>query len=196
MDCWSCGAERGEAAFCTSCSLIQPVSPRLGYFEALGLEPSMQVDRKALDAAFREVSKKVHPDRFPRDEPEQRKMALAHTEIVNQGYRALKDPLKRAEYLLERRGVSLSGEHDKVEDPMFLMTMLEKQEALEETTDPDAVQSAKAETKARQKKLLALLAGWHDRAEGTDAEARAALIELRYLARMLELVGRKEEELF
>lgn len=195
-DCWSCGAERGDATFCPTCSVIQPVSPKLDFFRALGLAPRMALERADLDRAFREASKKVHPDRFSREARQERKLALAHTEVVNQAYKALRDPRTRGEYLLELQGTQVASETDRTEDPEFLMAMLEKQEALENAADDATVAAFRAETEARHGALIGLLEAYFDRKEGSLDGARQALVELRYLRRMLEQIALKEEELF
>ena len=195
-DCWSCGAERGRAVLCTSCGLIQPVPEGLDYFRALELERRMRLGRDELDRAFRVASKKVHPDRFPRTEPKQRKLALAHTELVNEAYQTLKDPQRRAEYLLELEGLEVASEVERTEDPAFLLALLEKQEAVQMAAEDAELQIIKAETKARSDALFASLEGYFEEGEGEQQQARKALIELRYLRRMLEQISAKEEELF
>lgn len=194
-DCWSCGAERGESIFCGTCGLIQPVAPHLDYFAALGLERHMRLERAALDRAFREASKKVHPDRFPREEAAQRKLALAHTELVNQAYRTLKDPRSRGEYLLSLAGAEVAAETERTEDPAFLMEMLEKQEAVESARDADTVDGLKIEARARYEALLDRVARYFDEGEGSLEGARAALVELRFVRRMLDQIALVEQEL-
>lgn len=195
-ECWSCGAEFGIAPFCGTCGAIQPVSDKLDFFSALGLEPKMTLERASLDRAFREASKKVHPDRFPREEPALRRLALAHTERVNEAYRTLKEPQKRAEYLLRLEGSEVAGETDRTDDPSLLMEMLEKQEKVQFARDPEVVAEMKAETKARYDGLMAIVADYFDNRTGDLASTRATLGELRYHRRMLDQIAQKEEELF
>lgn len=195
-DCWSCGAERGDAVFCGSCGVIQPLSKKLDDFAALGLPKKMALERRRIDKAFREASKKVHPDVFSKDTPEQRKLALAHTEKVNEAYRRLKDPRTRAEYLLALEGEDVASETERTEDPEFLMTMLERQEAVQFETDPEQLAETKADTVARVDGLLMICGQYFDEGQGDQGGVRAALVELRYLRRMLDQIKLKEEELF
>src|SRR5438874_10527980 len=106
-ECWSCGAERGAASFCGTCKKVQPVSKSASFFEVLGLPPRMTVDLAALEKSYREISRKVHPDRFGMATSVERKLALEQTTRLNDAYRTLKDPQKRAEYLLELEGVKI-----------------------------------------------------------------------------------------
>lgn len=195
-DCWSCGAERGDDPLCSTCQRVQPPSPRRDDFAALGLPRRMDIDRAALDRAFRDRSKRLHPDRFPREDREQRRFALAQTERVNQAYKRLRDPRGRGEHLLELEcGVPVAGETERTEDPAFLMAMLEQQERLEAMTDLDEVEAVRAATATRRDALLEQVRAYFDDGQGTADDARAALAEGRYVARMMEQVKRKLQEL-
>ena len=194
-ECWSCGAERAQAKFCIVCHVIQPVPEKVDYFDALNLMPSMRLTRVDIDKAFREISKLVHPDRFSKDEPTQRKLALMHSERVNQAYKVIKNEQTRAEHLLELRGMQVAAQTERTEDKMFLLDLLEKQEMIELIKDYDQLMSQKDLSKKRYKGLIQQLEVIFDDDQGTLDEARACLIELRYIRRMLELIESKEEEL-
>ena len=68
------------------------------YFLFFGLEPKLTVDPDALQRRFYELSRQWHPDRFSRKPASAQAQALEATAILNDGYRTLKDPVKRAEY--------------------------------------------------------------------------------------------------
>ena len=194
-ECWSCGAERGSAKFCNVCQVIQPVSAKVDFFEALELKQSMRLSRGEIDKAFREISKLVHPDRFAKDETPQRKLALQHSERVNQAYKVIKNDQTRAEHLLELRGVEVAAQTERTEDKAFLLELLEKQEMIEEIKDLDQLTEQKDTSKKRHKALIKRLEQIFDEEQGSLDEARSSLIELRYIRRMLQLIESKEEEL-
>ena len=62
---------------------------------------------------FYELSKKWHPDRFTRRPVEEKNQALEATSILNDGYRTLRDPVKRAEYLLQQEGFPIGEQRSK-----------------------------------------------------------------------------------
>ncbi len=193
-DCWSCGAERGHASFCPTCSKIQPISERTSLFDALGLQPQLALSRSDLEKAFRDISKVVHPDKFGAASSVERKLALAHTERVNTAYRSLKDPRTRAEYLMKLREGPEPGSSEAVKSPAFLMTMMERQEAIE-SKDEEALEEALDGLKTEMKDHLTSLERFFDEGEGSVDEARQRLDELRYLERLRERTETRLEEL-
>lgn len=196
-ECWSCGAERGDACFCTTCGKIQPVGEnRPDYFTALGLEPRMALAIPDLETAFRTASKTAHPDRYGDASSVERKLALRLTERINQGYRALKDPRTRAEYLMGLRGIEVGQETARTKDPMFLMEMMELGESIDALEDEDALEARDKSLKTRYDGLLDAVRGFLDDGVGEAEAAVAALDELRYLRRLRERVESKLEELY
>jgi molecular chaperone HscB len=192
-DCWSCGAERGDASFCTTCGKIQPV-PKKTLFEALDLPRRMSLERKEIERRFREVSQKVHPDRFGRASPIERRLALEHTTWVNDAYRVLREPRTRAEYLLELEGVKVGHEEERSDDPELLMTMMELQERAS-AGDRGELEKLSSDMKARTKSLLAATEAWFDRREGSQDTAKRALDELRFVRRLEERIEQRLDEM-
>src|SRR5205823_10770499 len=82
----------------------------LDKFAVLGFPRAYDLDERALEESFRALSRKLHPDRFARATPRERRFSLEQTTILNDAYRTLRDPVKRAEHLLELRGVKVAGE--------------------------------------------------------------------------------------
>ena len=76
----------------------------------------------------RELSRKWHPDRFAKADPRARRASLQRSVQLNEAWRVLKDPFKRAEYLLSLSGISLGKEVP----PALLMETLELREELAE----------------------------------------------------------------
>ena len=70
------------------------------YFDLFGLAPAFRFDNAVLDRAFRELQTEVHPDRFAGGSDAQKRLALQSSARVNEAYRALKDPVRRAQYIL------------------------------------------------------------------------------------------------
>src|SRR4051812_19129219 len=80
------------------------------HFELFGLSSAFALDSEALERAYREIQSRVHPDRFAHAGDAERRASLQWTTHVNEAYRALKDPVQRAKYLLELNGVDVQFE--------------------------------------------------------------------------------------
>lgn len=193
-DCWTCGAERGREAFCTSCKKIQPVVRNTSLFDVLSLKPVMALDRDALEAAYRELSKRVHPDRFGRESRIERRFALEQTTLANDAYRTLKKPRTRAEYLMKLRGREIGGEDARVDDMEFLEEMIELREALSEAKAASEIAHLHASIEARHDTELARLTKFFDDGDGTEDIAATALEHIRFYERFLDEVDARFDD--
>jgi molecular chaperone HscB len=109
--CWACGvALTSSALLCPDCGKVQPASAA-DYFQVFGLERGLSLDVAALEREFHRLSRRLHPDRFARASTEEQQWSLANTALLNDAYRALRDPLQRTEYLLRLEGLKIGEEH-------------------------------------------------------------------------------------
>jgi molecular chaperone HscB len=174
--CWSCGG--GVAAgepFCAACGKVQPPAgpgSQLDKFAILGLKPSFD-EPAGVDDQFRMLSRKLHPDRFARASAQERRYSLEQTTLLNDAYKTLKDPVRRAEHLLALRGIK----GDPKMSPEFLEQTLEDREKL-------------AEAKLAGEPLDALAAGVRAKRDETLAAVRALIEKGGDLAQAAELVAR------
>ena len=101
------------------------------YFELFGLPPVFDINIPALEENYIKLQQHIHPDNFAALDDLQRNLAAAQTARINQGYAILKDPIKRARYLLLLcAGVDALGEQT-INNSAFLMEQMEWREALE-----------------------------------------------------------------
>jgi molecular chaperone HscB len=101
----------------------------MNYFEVFGLPRVLNLDLKALEKSFHDLSRKYHPDYFTSAPAEERQQALQKTAQLNDAYRTLRHPVRRVEHLLEVEGFKPDG--SKV-PKSFLMEVFEINEQLEE----------------------------------------------------------------
>jgi molecular chaperone HscB len=102
------------------------------YFELFGLPAGFLVDGQELAVRYRELQKVVHPDRFAAAGEQSQRLSLQSATLVNEAYTTLKDPLKRAQYLLTLKGIEVDAQQHTLNDPGFLMQQMELREALDE----------------------------------------------------------------
>lgn len=121
---------------CVGCGSIQPPPPAPDLFAVLGLARRYTLPEPELNAAWREVSRKVHPDRFAGRSAVERRMSLQWTAIINDARRVLKERSSRARYLATGRSRP-SDDRGPSLDPDFLEEMFELR--LEADADPEGV---------------------------------------------------------
>ncbi len=105
------------------------------HFELFDLKPGFALDGAALEAAYRDIQARVHPDRFAHAGDAERRASMQWTTRVNEAYRTLKSPVARAQYLLELQGVDVALETNTSMPPEFLLEQMELREALERAGD-------------------------------------------------------------
>jgi molecular chaperone HscB len=165
-------------------------------FATLGIPREFDVDLAAVEKTHRELSRALHPDRFVGTGPSERRAALGKAVEVNEAWRIVRDPIRRAEALLKLWGVAVGENQEPKADPEFLMEMLELREALAE-----AKQARDLSAVRRMAKAIAERAGAVERrlaegfARGQHAQLVASVGELRFFRRFLEEVSAIEDEL-
>ena len=75
------------------------------FYDALGLAPKLALDPEELKKHFYERSRQWHPDRFSRASADEQQKSLEMTSMLNDAFRTLRDPIARAEYFLEQKGI-------------------------------------------------------------------------------------------
>jgi molecular chaperone HscB len=157
----------------------------LDYFALFGLPPRYRFDPAVLDAAYHDLQRAVHPDRYAAGDEAERRVALQSSARVNEAYQALKDPVGRAQYLLSLRGIDALAETDTALPMEFLQHELERREALSEAQaagDPRALAALLQQVHADAAALEGALA---DRLEAEAwPAARDAVRELRFLTKV------------
>ena len=112
------------------------------YFELFGMPVGFLLDGAELAVRYRELQKVVHPDRFAAAGEHSQRLSLQGATLVNEAYATLKDPLRRAQYLLTLKGIEADPREQTLNDPAFLMQQMELREALAEVRgapDPQAM---------------------------------------------------------
>ncbi len=100
------------------------------YFELFGMPVGFLLDTAELAVRYRELQKVVHPDRYAAAGEHSQRLSLQGATLVNEAYDTLKDPLKRARYLLTLKGAASDPPQQTLNDPAFLMQQMELREAL------------------------------------------------------------------
>ncbi len=130
-------------------------------FSILGIPRAFDVDMRAAEKAHRELSRALHPDKYASAGASERRDALTKAADVNEAWRIVRDPVKRAEALFQLAGVEVGETKEPKPDAELLMEVLEKREALADAKaarDLEKVRALETEVRAREEKIESALA--------------------------------------
>jgi molecular chaperone HscB len=154
-------------------------------FELFELPQQFALDRAQLDERWKALQREAHPDRFAADGAVAQRVAMQWSVRINEAYQRLKDPLKRAAYLCEMRGVPVQAESNTAMPPVFLMQQMEWRETLEDTADLGALENLADAVAAERKRVQQSLGRLLDEAVDTPAavgQVRALMFIERFAA--------------
>jgi molecular chaperone HscB len=182
--------------------------PDLGadHFTVLGVQPAFAIDVTDLERRYKDAARRLHPDKFVRADPRARRASLARSVQLNDAWKTLRDPVKRAEYLLAKAGIEVGGEEgtirttggaasgkEKVPVPQaLLMDVMELREGLMDArAEDDEARVRELTAEVRERRRIAMAAvGEAFAADPADIERAAAeLVAVRYYDRFLAEVA-------
>jgi len=161
------------------------------FFALFGLHGQYALDTIELEQAYRNIQSAVHPDRFANASDVERRVSMQRATQVNEAYQTLKDPIRRAAYLLGRHGVDPEFETNTAMAPEFLMQQMEWREAIEEAAssgDVSELDRLSSRLGAELKTLYAEMARQIDE-RGEYAAAAVTLRKLKFLEKVAQEIG-------
>jgi molecular chaperone HscB len=199
MICWSCQKATGGEAVCPACGAVQPPDPQADYFQVFGIPARYAIDEAALEQRYKELTKLLHHDRFARADARARRASLERSVQLNEAWRCLKDPIRRAEYLLSLHGIDIgemagtsrqAGEHATLPvPPVLLMEVLELREALAAShaaKDVHETEALIAKVRSRLDAVMKDVATGFAAAPLELSTIAARLVAVRYYRRFLD----------
>lgn len=158
------------------------------FFACMGLPRRFDLDRAAIEGRYLELSRELHPDRFIGGSSAERRAALERSSALNEAYRGLRDPIRRAEHLCKLGGIDLDSDARSCGAPTpsqaFLVEMIEARELLAEATTPGEREALREKIEAAAEERLAAAAAALE--GGMIRDAAEALVIHRYLRRFLD----------
>mgnify|MGYP001455869361 CR=1 FL=1 len=154
------------------------------FFDLFGLPRAFDVGDD-LDQRYLSLQSATHPDRHANAGDAARRLALQWATRLNEAYGTLRDPLRRARYLLELRGASIDELDTRIANEFLAeqMTWREAIDVAREAADMPELErllgTLRRERSARLERLGALL----DQGTG-DAEAAEQLRQLMFFDKL------------
>jgi molecular chaperone HscB len=203
--CWHCQSEVAGEYFCERCVKVQPVSKETDYFTCLGFPRRLTIDSDKLEEKFYELSRAFHPDFYQNKSETERSISLGNAATLNTAYRTLRDPIRRAEYLLDLEAGAVKEIRTSPPADLF-EEILELQETLEEyrSSDPSSQtgkqlrdkllqeqQTLEQRQRAMETQLHNLFTDWDMLQDRGEATSQARTERDRLLKQMREILSNR-----
>jgi len=158
------------------------------HFDLFGLAQSFRIDVAQLEQQYHALQTLVHPDKSAHLPDAEQRLAMQRATLVNEAYQTLRNPLRRARYLLSLHGVDIQEENNTLMPPDFLLAQLEWREAVSEARqarDAAALDELEARLRRETRELESRLAVKIDTEKNYAAAAELAR-KLRFMEKLAE----------
>uniref|UniRef100_A0A336LWJ3 CSON006038 protein n=1 Tax=Culicoides sonorensis TaxID=179676 RepID=A0A336LWJ3_CULSO len=192
--CWKCesSGEMKNRIICDKCGVLVTPDMTKNYFNLLDIPEKFDMDNQKLTEKFRQFQSIVHPDKFSNKSDIEQRHAMDWSSLLNKAYSILSTPLKRAEYMLQLKNITISEKNETI-NPEFLMEMMERNEEIAELETrsqcDEQLQKLKVELENLYKEFSEIF-----EANNLD-KAREMLIRIRYVNNLEKKIKEKLYEL-
>lgn len=160
---------------------------RQDYFSLFGLPRQQDVAADQLELLYRDIQARVHPDKHAHQSDSDKRLAMQWATRVNEAYLILKDPLKRARYLLELSGHDVRLETNTAMPPEFLMAQMELREAVAEAKSAGALEALDDQHRRLKKEIRGEYAELQAALDSQDFNRAGALVrQLMFQEKLLQ----------
>lgn len=129
--CSTCATLAEAPLACSDCRSLYEHVRGADHFELFGLDRRYELDPADLHARYLSIARNIHPDAFSNADEVTRQLMLRISAAVNNAYETLRDPILRADYLLELTG-GRSAADDKRVPPELLGEVMALREEIDE----------------------------------------------------------------
>jgi len=185
-----CRTDPTNMLFCPQCDALQPPSGARDYFAVFGLQPTFDLCVDELQQRYRQIQRSVHPDKYATSSQQEYSHALDQSSATNKAFHTLKSPLARGLYLLRLQGHGVQ-EGESLQDPAFLMAIMELNEELEEADAAALPALRKRNAESMATSIEAIKKAF---AEDNLEDAREQLLRLRYYDNIERKLNERHEQ--
>ena len=165
------------------------------YFQLFGIDQAYELELNTLEQKYHELQNQLHPDRFAGGSEADRLRAVQLSSFLNEAYATLRNPLRRAAYLLQLNGRDTETAAQEEMGMELIMEQMALREALEALPrDESALPELAAMKTEVEEKLAANRLGFSTAIGAGDVDlAKRKFHEMQFLAKLLEEIDRGEE---
>lgn len=166
------------------------------YFEIFQLPAEFQIDTELLAERYRQLQRKIHPDRFADASERDRRLSMQWATQINEAYTTLKASLPRAMYLLELNGVDMSNKQNAPVEPAFLMEQITLREDLDSISEGDDAIARLDDFKAKVRGVMARLENeFEANLEKNVDAAEQSVLKMQFMNKLMVAADQLEEKL-
>lgn len=150
------------------------------HFQRLNLQTKFQIDEDELEIKYLKLQQQFHPDNSSNKTEDEINSAL-----INQSYEILKNPIKRAIYLLQINGINIDDEESAPRpDHEVLMLIMEfREEILENKNEAQKIAAIKKNIKQMIADEMKIIIQLFD--QDNYQEISQKLIKVKYLDKII-----------
>jgi molecular chaperone HscB len=116
------------------------------YFEKFSLIPDFDINLDELENRYLKLQQQFHPDQLLGKNSSDQDAEIINSIDINEAYKILKNPVKRAVYLLKLHGINIDDENCPVKpDQETLISVLELREKISQTKDTNIIDEIKTQ---------------------------------------------------
>ncbi len=199
--CTQCSEPMELPLCCSTCGALNPQPPSMfTYFELFGIAQDYDVDPADLRRRYLNLSRSIHPDIAGRESEKVRRQALELSSGMNRAYETLRNPVTRAEYLLQIAGGpnatdDKSAPHELLGEIMMLREEIDEALSAEDTSSLQSLKETVATRHAATLKRIAQTCRGEDMADATvQKQLRQQLNAMKYWINLLDQIPAQSEE--
>ena len=153
---------------------------KLNHFQKFNLEAKFSIDELNLETTYLKLQRQFHPDSSPDQTQDQ-----INSILINQAYQILKNPIKRAIYLLQLNGINIDSEEclTKPSTETLMLIMEIREEIFEAKNAQNPIDDIRKRIKKMINDEIPQIA--NSLAEEQYEEAAQKLIKVKYLDKII-----------
>lgn len=90
---------------CDRCSSLNDIDENSSYFHLFFNEERLSYSLNDLEKRYYQLQKRIHPDLFRNASNEQKSLSAHYSEKINDAFKILKDPIRKAKYYADFHGI-------------------------------------------------------------------------------------------